>query len=238
VCPSGWVKVIPVVAVSESERKSGVSISLKEPTQLHKNGVIIERDKLHADYASLSAEEKVQRKIFCMVTKDCRESGICVKISAKANSAAVAHVKLASHKECVIWDETKKEVTSRKNTDRITSRIAATLKDRDATVFSGDSKRYYILNAVKDLIIGRMLPFSYWESDDVKHHYGIVNPEFPIESLHNKAVKHVLLEFYAHLTASIKSEVTEAKSNSTRAFIIANLDLWTSKVSKGVYIGK
>jgi hypothetical protein len=56
--------------------------------------------------------------------------------------------------------------------------------------------------------------------------------------LHNKAVKHILLEFYSHLTSSISTELAEVKQASPSAFVTANLDLWTSKVSKGVYIGK
>jgi hypothetical protein len=238
VCPEGWVKVEPLSPVTEEESKRGVNAILKEPTQLHKNGVIVERDKSHASYAALTSEEKSQRRFYCMVTQACRDTVAVLRISTKANSTAVAHVKLESHKPYRKWDETVKESSTKLNATKVSNRVAATLSERDGKVFKTDKRRFYILNSVKDIIVGRMLPFSFWESEDVKHHYSIVNPDFPSESLHNKAVKHALLEFYSYLTATIRAEVAETRAGSPKAFITANLDLWTSKVSKGVYIGE
>jgi hypothetical protein len=238
VCPPGWIKVEPPLAITEEEGKRGVSISFKEPTQLHRNGVILERDKNHPEYGALTKEEKARRLFYCLVTKECRDSKTVLRISIKANSTAVAHVKHPSHKGYAKWEETSREATAKANVTRVATRITATLNDRDAKSFLADKGRFYTVNAVKDLIVGKMLPFSYWESDDVKHHYAIINPDFPVASLHNKAVKHILLEFYSHLTSSISTELAEVKQASPSAFVTANLDLWTSKVSKGVYIGK
>ncbi len=112
--------------------------------------------------------------------------------------------------------------------------MAATLSERDGRAFKTDKRCFYVLNAVNDLIVGKMLPFSFWEAEDVKHHFSVVNPDFPLSSLHNKAVKHTLLELYAYLTTCIREEIAEDRVSSPQAFISAKLDLWTSKVSKGV----
>ncbi len=74
-------------------------------------------------------------------------------------------------------------------------KVAATLSERDKRALKTDKRRFNILNAVKDLIIGKKLPFLFWEGEDVKHHYSVLNPDSPLSSLHNKTVKHTLLKF-------------------------------------------
>ena len=59
---------------------------------------------------------------------------------------------------------------------------------------------------------------------------------FPITGIHNKAVKHMIIEMYAATASEFKKEMA-AEVGDVRLLHL-NLDLWVDKFSSLKYIGK
>ena len=59
---------------------------------------------------------------------------------------------------------------------------------------------------------------------------------FPITGIHNKAVKHMIIEMYAATASEFKKEMA-AEVGGVRLLHL-NLDLWVDKFSSLKYIGK
>ena len=59
---------------------------------------------------------------------------------------------------------------------------------------------------------------------------------FPVTGIHNKAVKHMIIEVYAATASQFKKEMM-AEVGGMRVLHL-NLDLWVDKFSSLKYIGK
>ena len=93
------------------------------------------------------------------------------------------------------------------------------------------------MNWVKNYIIEGFCPLSHGEKEWVRANWRLsCVEEFPVTGLHNKAVKHKVVEMYAATTAQFKQEM--AAEIGGGQLLHLNLDLWVDKFSSLKYIGK
>ena len=90
---------------------------------------------------------------------------------------------------------------------------------------------------VKCNVIEGFLPLSHGEKEWVRAQLKLTGVEaFPVNGVHNQAVKGMVTEFYAATTANFKKEI--ASEVGGVPVLHLNLDLWVDKFSSLKYIGK
>ena len=112
--------------------------------------------------------------------------GVVLKFHS-STSAAIDHIKS-------FHDTTPSALTVNKTKWKVESEIK-TQASRESKLFNDDPERFMKLTSVVDLIVAKFMPFSYFENDQIRHHYKLCAlPEFPITGLNNKQVKHIIVE--------------------------------------------
>lgn len=128
----------------------------------------------------------------------------------------------------------KKTLAANATTERLDLRV---LKATSSVMYAKDKPRWLALNWVKNYIVEGFCPLSHGEKEWVRANWRLsCVPEFPVTGLHNKAVKHYLIELYAATTDQFKAEM--AAEIAGGRLLHLNLDLWVDKFSSLKYIGK
>ena len=111
------------------------------------------------------------------------------------------------------------------------------LKAMSSPMYAKNKPRWLAMNWVKNYIIEGFCPLSHGEKEWVRANWRLsCVEEFPVTGLHNKAVKHKVVEMYAATTAQFKQEM--AAEIGGGQLLHLNLDLWVDKFSSLKYIGK
>lgn len=104
-------------------------------------------------------------------------------------------------------------------------------------MFLNDKRRWLAMNWVKHYIVEGFCPLSFGEKPWVRANWKLsCVDDFPVNALHNQAVKHKVIEMYVATTSLFKSKM--ATEIGGRRLLHLNLDLWVDKFSSLKYIGK
>lgn len=128
----------------------------------------------------------------------------------------------------------KKTVAAKVRTDRLDLRV---LKAKSSAMYANDHRRFLQMTWVKCHIIEGFCPLSHGEKDLVRACLRLTAvKDFDVTGIHNKAVKHMVTEFYAATASQFKKEM--AAEVGGVPLLHLNLDLWVDKFSSLTYIGK
>jgi hypothetical protein len=128
---------------------------------------------------------------YCLATQKCRDNGVSATAYEKTKTNCSNHLawyhNIISAKSAKM--QHKKEAVI-KDTRQATAERATMVK----TGGEGGGQRYDMLKYVKNIVIGTFQTLNYAEHDRVRQHYRSIAPDFPVESLHHKTVRHLIAE--------------------------------------------
>ena len=111
------------------------------------------------------------------------------------------------------------------------------MKATSSAMYARDHARFQAMTWVKCHIVEGFCPLSHGEKEWVRACLKLTaQKNFPITGIHNKAVKHMIIEMYAATASEFKKEMA-AEVGGVRLLHL-NLDLWVDKFSSLKYIGK
>ncbi|CAM9895380.1 unnamed protein product [Scytosiphon promiscuus] len=201
----------------------------------------------------------------CLASPACREKtrrGTFIAISEKAASNANDHIKTAHNAEVsagVMREDGKharasstpggfdfgidcakstrgtsrKTLAATEKTDRLEMRV---MKAVSSGMFATNKPRFRAVTWVKCHIVEGFCPLSHGDKEWVRACLKLTGAEdFPITSIDNKAVKHIIIEMYAATASRFKKEM--ASEVGGMRLLHLNLDLWVDKFSSLKYIG-
>eukprot|EP00903_Cladosiphon_okamuranus_P014534 g13481.t1 len=138
-----------------------------------------------------------------------------------------------------VWKQIQERAASRKTeaarqkTDRLDLRV---LMAKSSAMYTQNKARWLVINWVKNNIIEGFCPLSHGEKEWVRANWRLsCVEEFPVIGLHNRAVKHKIVELYAATTSQFKQEMANEVGGGRLLHL--NLDLWVDKFSSLKYIG-
>jgi hypothetical protein len=222
--PAGWIRDAEI---------SGRSLT----SGIYSWVIACERDPSFASYNDLPKDEKSVRRFYCAATKECRERQSLIMMKGSTTSGANDHLKNKAHVRAGVLLISEKSAAVAENKEKQKAVVDRVTAAKDSRAFKQDPKRYYCVQAVRLLVVGQLVPFSFYETEHVKEHAKISYvSDFPIERLHHKAVRQLILEMYLHCTSLMRAEIAPVLQEPI-PMVHANIDLWKSKLSKDCYIG-
>jgi len=144
------------------------------------------------DRPAVEGRKKPRRKVYCQATEECRDSNSFI--------AGVGTGNYSRHLEEIhqSTSDRSKGLKAKKVRTQLVLRQAVVKKQR--MVHEGGEAaghRHEKLKYVRNIVIGTFQPFNYMERQLVRQHYKTLNPAFPVEELHHKAVRHIINELYS-----------------------------------------
>lgn len=184
-------------------------------------------------YDMMDGEAIKMRRWWCCATQDCRDRGVPISCTAASLSNLTTHLSVVHG------------VKSARSTQMHQSKLAheqrlgqATAEKYQMMRENGEKGgvRYEKLKYVKNIVVGTFQPHNYLEHEHVRHHYKSLNPNFPVEELHHKNVRHFICELYAATKEALKQELAGVTSRPTPTLSIS-IDIWEDKFCAKKFLG-
>jgi hypothetical protein len=175
--------------------------------------------------------KKPERKVYCQATEECRDS------NSFFAGAGTGNYSLHLEEIHQTTSDRSKGLKAKKVQTQLVLRQAVVEKQR--MVYEGGEAaghRHDKLKYVKNIVIGTFQPFNYMEHQLVRQHYKTLNPAFPVEELHHKAVRHIINELHSATQISVTQDLAMIKARALPSLAIF-IDLWEDKFCAKKFLG-
>jgi hypothetical protein len=164
-----------------------------------------------------------------MASSDCTYNRTAVAITATSTTPATDHLR-AKHGIG--------SVKTAKHNEKCRLQVENIAGNRSLSAFQDNPAIFMKLAWVKSHVVGKFVPFSFMEDEDIRTSYALFAAiDFPVQALHRKAVKRLIVELYVATKHEFAKDLVDVAKSSVIPTLSLNVDIWTSKTSGEKFLG-
>ena len=178
-------------------------------------------------------EKDGQRRWYCHTTEACRDRDVCIITKTASSSNVTSHLR-----DCHGMESARSIAMHFKKAASEKELRVATTEKANMVQTGGVSAghRFDRLKFVKNVSVGTFMPFNYMENPHVRQHYKSLNPDFPVESLHHKNIRHHICELHSATHQALKATLATITSRTLPSLSIF-IDIWEDKFCSKKFLG-